>query len=197
MKNLDTLDIMVDLETLGNSTNPVLVQLAAICFKIEEGKPLDEINLLINPKSCVKVGLKSSGDTLDFWLKQDDQVIKNVIVKSLLEGKDLKEVLLSFSLWIKEMMKKYNCKKVKIYGNGPAADCVWIRSAYEACNLEKPWFYFDDVCVRTYVDIGVRAFNFNPKKDMKFEGEKHNAIDDVKHQIKYVSAIYKKITENR
>ena len=37
---------------------------------------------------------------------------------------------------------------------------------------------------------------FDPKKDMPFTGTRHNALDDSKHQAKYVSAIYKRILES-
>lgn len=190
MTNNNTLDIMLDLETLGNSNSPVIVQLAAVCFKIEEGKPLDSFNELINPSSCGKVGLTCSGDTMDFWLKQDSELIKKIICKAINEGKELSLVLEEFSKWIKDMMKKHNCKYVKVYGNGPAADCVWIRSAYKACKMENPWMYWDDVCVRTFKDIAIRKYGLNIKKDIPFVGEMHNAIDDCKHQIKIVSTVF-------
>lgn len=61
-----------------------------------------------------------------------------------------------------------------------------------ACGVEVPWKYFEPVDVRTLVDLGKRLFDFDPKKTIKFEGDKHNAIDDCKFQIKYCSAIYKK-----
>lgn len=201
MNQIDCLDIMLDVETLGNSNNPVITQLAAVPFNLKVGVLGDDsFNEFIKPQSAKKYGLTCDpsnmkiGTTLDFWLTQDEEVFKNVILKAFLEGKDLKEVLEKFSQWIENLKVKYNCKKVKIYGNGPAADCVWVRSAYNACGLDLPWNFWDDQCVRTFVDISVRAFNFNPKKDMKFEGEKHNALDDCKHQIKYVCAIFRKIS---
>lgn len=192
----DTLDIMLDVETLGNNDAPVLLQLAARAFKIEEGTTsLGEFNMLINPQSCNRVGLKCNGDTMDFWLAQDNQVIQDVLVQALSLGFDLEHTLVEFSDWVLGMKKKYNAKKVRMYGNGPSADCTWVRSAYKAAKIETPWKYWDDVCVRTYVDIGIRAFNFNPKKDMPFTGNKHNALDDCQHQINYVVAIYNKIKE--
>jgi inhibitor of KinA sporulation pathway (predicted exonuclease) len=40
------------------------------------------------------------------------------------------------------------------------------------------------------VDIGRQLRGANPKKDLPFEGVQHNALDDAKHQAKYVSAIW-------
>jgi hypothetical protein len=115
-------------------------------------------------------------------------------LKAFTHGEDLTLVLKAFSAWLKEMMKTHKCEEIRIWGNGPAADCVWLRSAYNACNLKVPWSYWDDACVRTMVDLGVRALNMNPKKEMPFFGNKHNAIDDCNHQIKYVCAIYKEVS---
>jgi len=191
----DTLDIMLDLETMGNGNKPVLAQLAAVCFKLEQGIPLDSFNKLISPQSCVKVGLTcastyGSDPTMDWWLKQDKDVFNKIIVEALLHGEELDQVLTQFSQWLKEMMKKHGCKYVRVYGKGPAADCVWLRSAYDSCDMKAPWMFWDDCCVRTYLDISFRAFGVKIK-DMPFEGSKHDAIDDCKHQIKMVSAVFK------
>ncbi|MCV5899978.1 3'-5' exoribonuclease, partial [Escherichia coli] len=34
---------------------------------------------------------------------------------------------------------------------------------------------------------------FAPKMDMPFDGERHNALADARHQAKYVSAIWQKL----
>ncbi|EAW9850355.1 3'-5' exoribonuclease, partial [Salmonella enterica subsp. enterica serovar Kentucky] len=39
------------------------------------------------------------------------------------------------------------------------------------------------------------AIGFDPKRDMPFEGTRHNALDDAIHQAKYVSAIWKKLAK--
>jgi len=198
----NTLDIMLDVETLGNGLKPVITQLSAVSFQIESGKPLSEFNRFIKPQSCAKVGLScespyGSVPTMDFWLKQEESVFNKVILKAFTEGEELREVLFAFTDWLKEEMKKNNCSKVKVWGNGPVADCVWVRSAYNACSIEAPWKYWDDADVRTYDDIGMRAFNFNSKKEIEFKGEKHNAIDDCKNQIKRVCAVFEKIKNEK
>ena len=59
--------------------------------------------------------------------------------------------------------------------------------------FKKPWSYAGDMDVRTIVELGRKLPNFDPKKDMPFEGEKHNALADAIHQAKYVSAIYQRL----
>ncbi|EPG3512343.1 3'-5' exonuclease, partial [Klebsiella pneumoniae] len=46
--------------------------------------------------------------------------------------------------------------------------------------------------VRTIVELG-RAIGINPRRDIPFEGDRHNALADAKHQAKYVSAIWQRL----
>lgn len=184
-------DFMLDLETLGKNHNPVLTQLACVAFDPWTGKVHSTFNRLIDPQSCARVGLSCGGEdatgtTLDFWLSQPKEVFNKVIVKSMLEGDDVVQVLKDFTAWVEQVKKDLKVKSGKFYGNGPAADCVWMRSSYKACGLEAPWKYWDDVDVRTYTDILRRDFDFDPKTEIPFEGNKHDAIDDCIHQIKTV-----------
>ncbi|MGV4305305.1 3'-5' exoribonuclease domain-containing protein [Citrobacter portucalensis] len=36
----------------------------------------------------------------------------------------------------------------------------------------------------------------NPRFDIPFEGSMHNALSDARHQVKYVSAIWQRLTKN-
>jgi len=56
--------------------------------------------------------------------------------------------------------------------------------------------HYNDRDVRTIVDLGRALLGFDPKKDMPFTGERHNALDDAIHQAKYVSAIYQALAVN-
>lgn len=194
-RNNNTIDVMLDLETLGNKNSPVLIQLSAVAFKLETGDFLAEYNTLVSPQSCVKAKLQSDGSTVDWWLQQDPAVVKKVFVDAVTQGKDLSLALDEFSKYINDLKQTHKTKEVLVWGNGMLADNLWIKSAYAAANKEVPWMYWQDQDVRTIVSIGKRLLNFDPKKDIPFVGEKHNAIDDCKHQIRYVCAIFKKLQE--
>lgn len=64
----------------------------------------------------------------------------------------------------------------------------------ERCQMPPCWFYSNDLDVRTMVSLG-RAIGFDPKRDMPFDGERHNALADAIHQAKYVSAIYQRLVQ--
>ena len=80
-----------------------------------------------------------------------------------------------------------------MWGNGAGFDNVILRSAYVACGLIVPWKHWNDRDVRTIVDLGRTLLGFNPKKEMPFEGVRHCALDDAKHQARYVSAIIQQL----
>lgn len=75
---------------------------------------------------------------------------------------------------------------------GSTFDNVILRGAYERAGKICPWLFWNDHDVRTLVNLG-RSIGFDPKKDMPFIGDQHNALADARHQAKYVSAIWQKL----
>jgi hypothetical protein len=195
-KELKCVDIMLDLETLGLKDNIVITQIAAVAFTIENGQNLSEFNVSgISTRSCIDYGFKIDGSTIEWWLKQDHKLFNDIVIKSLLsDGPDIKSTLISFTKWINDIKIKYKVKYVNIYGNGILADNKWISQAFDLVNLPIPWNYTDNRDVRTYVDIYKHLFEVCPTyKDptkIDFIGTKHNALDDCKHQIRYICNIF-------
>ncbi|MCZ8725115.1 3'-5' exoribonuclease, partial [Escherichia albertii] len=71
-----------------------------------------------------------------------------------------------------------NTKYLKVWGNGATFDNVILRGAYERAGQICPWAYWNDHDVRTIVTLG-RSIGFDPKMDMPFDGERHNALADA------------------
>lgn len=91
-------------------------------------------------------------------------------------------------------------KRPYVWGNGDGFDCTIMANAYEAVrkvHFIGYWNGFQDRDVRTVVDMGRDLLGFDPKKDMPFEGVAHRALDDAKHQARYVSAIYQALASNQ
>ena len=144
--------------------------------------------MLVNPTSCVKIGLNCTGSTVDWWLTQESDVLNKVIIKSIQEGHDIKVVLEEYSKFLNNARKKYDVKNINVWGNGLLADNKWLESAYMAAKIDLPWAYYEGKDVRTLVDLGI-SMGINPKKTLVFKGQKHNAIDDCNHQIDYCTPI--------
>ena len=180
--------VMLDLETLGLVKNAVITRIAAVSFNIDDGSILDEVDVRVNARSCVEAGLKVEGETVEWWLKQDVTLIKDTLVTSMLEGELLANALLKFTAWIDGLKKKYDSWNVMVWGNGACADNAWMHSAYHACHMEVPWKFYHDRDLRTLIHLGKLLAGDDSKKTTFFEGNRHNPLDDCKHQIRYAVA---------
>lgn len=171
---------MVDIETLGNKSNSVIVSIAAVGFDIVTGIMYDEIFLRVNPQSCLDAGLKVDADTIIWWMNQEKSAIDFNFNK---EGLNFSAALHEFYKFVETLKPS----ELRVWGNSARFDLGILENAYNAIKKPIPWLYKLERDVRTLVE-------FNPAlKEIPFKGIRHNPLDDCKHQIKYCSAIYKKI----
>ena len=179
-------NVMLDLETMGNKPDAAIVAIGACFFNPLTGEIGNKFEQTVLLTDSAKFG-SIDGDTVLWWLKQSDDArlrINDGLFVTL--GKALE----SFYEFV-----SVNCPvhKVKMWGNGASFDNVILKNAYDAIDKDAPWEFYNDRDVRTIVDLGRTLLNFNPKKDMPFQGTEHNALDDAIHQAKYVSAIIQKL----
>lgn len=84
---------------------------------------------------------------------------------------------------------------VQVWGNGATYDNVLLEASYDRTGIPCPWKFWNNRDVRTIVELG-KAVGCKPRYEIPFEGEPHKAISDAHHQIKYVSAIWQRLTEH-
>lgn len=193
--------IMLDLEIAAHprNHNSAIIQIGAIHFDIETGDHLKYFSMNINLDSCIESGLVTDADTLQ-WLEKN---IPNTLSASQNSKSALAIALARFNVWL-SICHKCNQSVIKakypaarygptdlqlmIWAYGSTQDCRWMESAYKACDIRKPWMYYDDLCVRTYCEVAfsITGRNIRREVDRSFAGKKHNAIDDCKHQIIYL-----------
>ncbi|EJN7469996.1 3'-5' exoribonuclease [Escherichia coli] len=180
-------NLMIDLETMGKNKDAPIVSIGAVFFTPETGDIGQEFYTVVSLESAMGQGATPDGDTILWWLKQSKEARAAICTNDAL---DIKDALFELSHFI--TCHACNLKKLKVWGNGATFDNVILRGAYERVGLACPWEYFNDQDVRTIVNLG-QFIGFNPKKDMPFDGERHNALADARHQAKYVSAIWQKL----
>lgn len=174
--------VMLDLETMGSGPKAAIVSIGACFFELETGEIGETFERIINLEDSEKFG-QIDGGTVLWWLKQDEE--SRVKLNSP-DAVGLSQAIADFSEFI-------GSATVAVWGNGSGFDNVILRSAYSALDIEEPWKFWNDRDVRTMVELGRDLLGFDPKKDMPFEGVPHSALDDAKHQARYVSAIYQKL----
>lgn len=134
--------VMVDLETISLANNAALLSIGAIVF--DEEHTWQEFYVKIDSLSCVKLGLHKDSATLDWWEQQDSNARKEAFSGT----EQLAIVLVQFTEWL-DNLKTFQGEPVTIWGNGVAADNIWLKSAYAACGFAVPWSYKHDRCYRT------------------------------------------------
>jgi len=176
---------MLDIETLGNKTNSVILSIGACYFEPKTGEIGDTLSVHVNAASCVDAGLDMDASTVLWWLDQGKDAQQKI-----LDGQERGMILGGALLKLCEFIDD----NAQVWGNGATFDNAILKNAYEKTNTIVPWKFWNDRDVRTIVELGYQI-GFNPKKDMPFEGVRHDALDDAIHQAKYVSAIWQKLTK--
>lgn len=169
---------MIDIETLGVVSGSVIVSVGAVKFDIERGEYGPYFYQIVDIDSCLKRGLKVSGSTIKWWLKNSEEA-RNEVAQ---QGNDLKEVLKDLSLFIE--------KDDIVWSNGVRFDIALLEDAYAACELDVPWNFRNERDVRTLVSFAPGVKDRCIKEN---NGIEHNALEDCKLQIKYCTEIYNKI----
>jgi len=173
--------VMLDLETMGKRSNSPILSIGAVEFDINTGETGDEFYSTIDLQSCLNAGLEINGETVYWWLTQNEKA-RQEVAKG---GKPLNNVLVAFMDWF----EKFNNKDdVQIWGNGTRFDIGILEDAYVALGYDRmPWNFRGERDLRTLVSF---APEIKTEIVNKHGGAKHMAIDDCKIQIEYASKIW-------
>ncbi|MBP0998431.1 3'-5' exoribonuclease [Serratia fonticola] len=177
--------LMLDLETMGTGTYAPIISIGAVFFDPSTGNIGKEFSVNVSLESSMRHRARPDASTILWWMDQGEEA--KLSLKD--NPHELSSALADFSNFITE---NANQKFVQVWGNGASFDCVILRSSYTLTGQTAPWQWWNDRDVRTIVELG-KVIGFDPKKDMPFDGARHNALADAKHQAKYVSAIWQKL----
>lgn len=183
--------LMVDMETMGNSPDAPIVSIGAVFFDPSTGNTGAEFYQVVNLESSMSFGMKPDASTIQWWLKQSSEVRSAILVD---EAMGLLETLELLADFIAENAAN-GSHTVQMWGNGCSFDNVILRRAYTLTDTPFAVPFWNDRDVRTMVELG-KSVGINPRFDIPFEGDMHNALSDARHQVKYVSAIWQRLTAN-
>lgn len=129
---------MLDLETLGNGNDAVILSIGAVKFDAVE--ILDRFHVAINPETCTPYGLKIDASTVMWWLDDERQAARTSLLDNVTV--DLPSALTGFASWL-------GSDSLPVWGNGSTFDNVILRNAYRATGLDYPIRFWHDWCYRT------------------------------------------------
>lgn len=174
--------LMLDIETLDIKPSAVILVVAAVFFDPQTGQLGAEFENAVSSQKD-QPGRTISLDTVAWWAKQSDEARKLAFGGT----ESLKRTLTSLSRFI----HMNSTDQVKVWGK--EFDCTILEHAFQQLDMPCPWKFWDTQDVRTVITLA-ELLGFNPKKERAFEGTPHRALDDAKHQARYVadtiSALY-------
>lgn len=182
--------LMIDLETMGNKPNSPIVSIGAVFFEPSTGELGADFYRVVTLKSAVGGGAVPDADTIMWWLQQSEEARMAICDKDAIS---ISAALIKLNGFIRD---NADSGKVQVWGNGATFDNVILRASYDREGIPCPWHFANDRDVRTIVELG-KAIGINPRRDIPFEGDRHNALADAKHQAKYVSAIWQRLVPNQ
>ena len=183
--------LMVDLETMGSGPDAPIVSIGAVYFDPSTGNTGAEFYQVVSLESSMTFGMKPDASTIQWWLKQSSEARSAILVD---EAMGLRETLELLADFIAENATN-GSHTVQLWGNGCSFDNVILRRAYALTETPFAVPFWNDRDVRTMVELG-KSVGINPRFDIPFEGDMHNALSDARHQVKYVSAIWQRLTKN-
>lgn len=183
--------LMVDLETMGSGPDAPIVSIGAVCFDPSTGNTGAEFYQVVSLESSMSFGMKPDALTIQWWLKQSSEARSAILVDEALGLRETLELLADF---IAENSAN-GSHTVQMWGNGCSFDNVILRRAYALTETPFAVPFWNDRDVRTMVELG-KSVGINPRFDIPFEGDMHNALSDARHQVKYISAIWQRLTKN-
>ena len=177
-------DIMVDLETLGVSTDSTVFQISAAMFDIRTGEIIDTFDMCCDIE---KMPVAASGSTIKWWLNTNKELLARLLMSG--ECSEL-EMFQKFHEWIGD-----GDKETFLWGNGILFDNNFIRDKFTAFGMKYPIYYRNDRDVRTILELAVMKSGMTEadfrKQFVRENPELHNALEDVKYQVEMVHQCYK------
>lgn len=178
------IDILVNIETLGKSSNSTIFQISAASFCLFNGVIIDTFDMRAD---ISKLPINSEGPTLKWWLNTNPELLKRLLNSGNLSEFELVK---EFYDWLQKDIEVY--ENVYLWGNGILFDNRLLKSHMEAAGLTYPIFYRNDRDMRTILELAAFKLDLSEEIVRNRFGipNTHDSLDDVKNQINIVCECY-------
>ena len=164
------MDVCIDLETGSTTPNAAILAIGACIFDPYSFAITDTLSVGIDPPSNDLTHRAFSGETLAWWSCQPDALLELSKLKLVALHQALRELHAFLALH----------KPLHVWANSPSFDVVILRHAFQQHDLQFPIPFYNERDVRTIKAL--LPTDLHPP----FEGTKHAALDDAKHQARLV-----------
>jgi hypothetical protein len=170
----DDIEIMLDLETFGTSSDAVVTEIGALAWKSSERRFIGKFNFHVNAEEQIKVGRTMTPGTTMFWMEQDlaarTQVIEGQAKASQTKVADTLRALQNWS-------NRVSTRDLKWWARGTHFDMTILGSLFDDYEMASPWKFWQVRDVRTAIEVQPHTFKLDKV------GTAHAAADDCASQV--------------
>lgn len=131
-----SLELMIDIETLGTAPGCVITEIAAVVFCTETGRIADRIELLVDRASCERLGMFTDPATLQ-WMQE----------KGITQRDGVRFGIDSALGMLRHFVNYHRPKSLWCWG--ASFDFPILEEAFARCGMAVPWKYWQQRCART------------------------------------------------
>lgn len=169
-------DISIDLETVsGSRINAAIVSIGAVALNRNTGELGPEFHVICDWKADSK-GHVCAG-TLSWWGRQEPN---DVVFSNDIERVPLHKALAMLTQWADE-----HTNPLTFWWQRGNMDQQWLERGYDRCAMDCPvhfsqWMDQRTLCRELCAEV-------------PFQGNKHDALDDAKHQARCLLAAFQTV----
>lgn len=185
--------LMIDLESLGNDPETVIVSFGAVAFNKDGIIAKGEWEL--NIQEQIDSGRTVTGDTMCWWMRQKEEA--RSVFNSRNPKLSMLEFVHAFESFIDNALEKVGEKEdeLKPWGNGANFDISvtedFFRKVHPAGRNGLPWKFWNVWCFRTFNHLT------KCKELVQRQGVHHGAMDDAVFQAQCVIAYWAKMASKK
>lgn len=166
--------IFADLKTLGTGDDAKVLSVALYGIK-SDMKEIPGIEVIIDASTS---GGTICPKTVKWWSEQSREAQARVFRPK--EVISEAEAVAKLDRYLRNFYNDF-----RIWGNGATFDITKIKRMFERHGYAVPWEFWNERDVRTIGELGELCHVPDFKNVLPFEGVKHSALDDARHQARY------------
>lgn len=178
------IDLMLDVETLGNIPGCVVTQVTIVPFHLK-GTPLGEEVKVFDQRlhigNQMADGLEVNAETLNWWMQQDADVRRYVMAGDL-GSEDFCFALTNYVGEIEISHKEY-----RIWSTSAKVDFGCIPFLFRLNEIPYCINHRSERCARTFIEM---VKTQHPQMKLPKGLTTHNALDDCRRQIADLQCAY-------
>lgn len=174
--------VMIDLETLGTSTDAVVASIGLVRFDNKFKVEADgRLYLRLNLKEQQSQGRAVCADTFAWWMQQSPEA-RSMYINTPKDNGNHSYLL--------NAVAPFFAGVDGVWGNGADFDNLILGSLFDSYAIKRPWSYSKNRCFRTMRAVSSAQGDGVPPERVSTH---HNALDDAEYQVIWLKEICERL----